>query len=93
MGLRVTQDIGKYLGFPLRHREVACNPYKFIVEKVMSKLAGWKAKYLSFPGQIVLIKSVMSVVPNYVMQGVALPVHVCDKLDRINRDFFMGFHK
>ena len=87
LGIRGTHDIGKYLGFPLRHRGVACNPYKFIVEKVMSKLARWKAKYLSFVGRTVLIKSVMSVVPNYVMQGVALPVHICDKLDKINRDF------
>ena len=50
LGIRVTHDIGKYLGFPFRHRGVARNPYKFIVEKVMSKLVGWKAKYLSFAG-------------------------------------------
>ena len=56
----------------------------------MSKLAGWKAKYLSFAGWTVLIKSVMSAIPNYVMQGVALPIHVCEKLDKINRDFLWG---
>ena len=56
----------------------------------MSKLAGWKAKYLSFAGRTVLIKSVMSAVPNYVMQGVALPVHICEKLDKVNRDFLWG---
>ena len=44
----------------------------------MSKLAGWKAKYLSFARRTVLIKSVMSAIPNYAMQGVALPVHICD---------------
>ena len=90
LGIRVMHDIGKYLGFPLRHRGAAHNPYKFIVEKVMSKLPGWKAKYLSFAGRTVLIKSVMSAIPNYVMQGVALPVHVCDKLDKINRGFLWG---
>ena len=42
----------------------------------MSKLAGWKEKYLSFAGCTVLIKSVMSAIPNYVMQGVALLVHI-----------------
>ena len=56
----------------------------------MSKLAGWKAKYLSFAGWMVLIKSVMSDIPNYVMQGVALPIHVCEKLDKINQDFLWG---
>ena len=65
LGIRETHDIGKYLRFPLRHRGVARNPYKFLVEKVMSKLAGWKAKFLSFAGRTVLIKSVMSAMPNY----------------------------
>ncbi|XP_075670215.1 uncharacterized protein LOC142639980 [Castanea sativa] len=90
LGIWETHDIGKYLGFPLRHRWVARNPYKFIVEKVMSKLVGWKTKYLSFAGWTVLIKFVMSAIPNYVMQGVALPVHICEKLDKVNRDFLWG---
>ena len=53
----------------------------------MSKLAEWKAKFLSFAGRAILIKSTMSVIPNYVMQGAGLPMHVCEKLDKINRDF------
>ena len=84
LGIRETNNIGKYLGFPLKHRGVPRNPYNFIVERVMNKLAGWKAKYLSFAGRAVLIKSIMSAIPNHVMQGVVLPVHVCEKLDKIN---------
>ena len=84
LDIRETQNIGKYLGFPLRHKGINRNPYKFIVERVMSKLSGWKMKFLSFVGRAVLIKSVMSTIPNYVMQGVALPAHFCDKLDKIN---------
>ena len=88
LGIRVTHDIGKYLGFPLRHRGAVHNPYKFIVEKAMSKLARWKAKYLSFAGRTVLIKSVMSAIPNYVMQGVALPFHVCDNWIKLTGIFY-----
>ena len=84
LDIRETQNIGKYLGFPLRHKGINRNPYKFIVERVMSKLSGWKMKFLSFVRRAVLIKSVMSTIPNYVMQGIALPAHVCDKLDKIN---------
>ena len=62
----------------------------FIVENVMSKLARWKARFLSFAGRVVLVKSVMSTIPNYVMQATALPTHLCDKLDKINRDFLWG---
>ena len=82
-----TNNIGKYLGFTLKHRGVPRNPYNFIVERVMSKLAEWKAKFLSFAGRAILIKSTMSAIPNYVMQGAGLPMHVCEKLDKINRDF------
>ena len=37
-----------------------------------------------------LIKSIMVVIPNHVMQGVALLNHLCEKLDKINRDFLWG---
>ena len=37
-----------------------------------------------------LIKSVMSAIPNHVMQGAVLLMHVCEKLDKINRDFLWG---
>ena len=62
----------------------------FIVEKVMGKLVGWKARFLSFTGRVVLVKSVMSAIPNYVMQATPLPTHLCDKLDKISRDFLWG---
>ena len=61
-----------------------------MVDKVMHKLSGWKAKFLSFAGRAVLIKSVMSAIPNHIMQGMALPSHICDKLDKLNRDFLWG---
>ena len=59
----------------------------------MNKLAGWKSRYLSFAGRAMLVKSVMSAmsaIPSHVMQGAVLPVHVCEKLDKINRDFLWG---
>ena len=36
------------------------------------------------------MKSMMSAIPNHVMQGAALPNHLCDKLDKINRNFLWG---
>lgn len=57
---------------------------------MISKLVGWKAKFLSFAGRTMLIKSVMIAVLNHVMQRVALLAHLCDKLDKINRDFLWG---
>ena len=90
LGIQATTNIGKYLGFPMKHRGAARNRLNFVVERVMNKLSRWKAKFLSFARKSVLVKSVMFAIPNYVMQGEALPVHLCEKLDKINQDFFWG---
>lgn len=90
LGIQETHNIGKYQGFLIIHRGASTRKYNFIAERVMNKLAGWKAKFLSFAGRTVPIKFVMFAIPNHVMQGVALPVHLCDKLDNINRDFLWG---
>ena len=87
LDIQATANIGNYLGFPIKHKGVPRNRLNFIVERVMNKLAGWKARFLSFVGRSVLVKSVMSSIPNYVMQAAALPAHLCKKLDKINRDF------
>lgn len=90
LGIQAMTNIGKYLGFPINHRWATRNRLNFIAEKVMNKLARWKAKFLSFVGRSVLVKLVMSTIPNYVMQGKALPIHLCEKLDKINQDFLWG---
>ena len=64
-----------------------------MADRVMKKRAGWKTKFMSFAGRVVLVKFVMLAIPNYVMQGVALPIHLCDKLDKINRYFLWGINQ
>ena len=85
-----TSNFGKYLGFPLKHKGALRRQFNFVVDWVMNKLARWKAKFMSFAGRAILVKYVMSTIPTYIMQGAALPVHFCDKLDKINRDFLWG---
>ena len=85
-----TSCLGKYLGFPLNHKGVGQNRYNFIVERVISKLSRWKTKFLSFVGRTMLINSVMAAILNHIMQGVALLNHLCEKLDKVNRDFLWG---
>ena len=85
-----TNNFGTYLGFPLKHKGAMRGQFNFVANRVMKKLAGWKTKFLSFAGRAVLVKSVMSAIPNHVMQGTILPIHLCNKLDKINRDFLWG---
>lgn len=93
LGIQATSCLEKYLGFPLRHKGVGHNQYNFVVERMIPKLSGWKTKLLSFAGRSMLVKSVMEAIPSYVMQGVALPMHICEKIDKVNRDFLWGSTK
>ena len=68
LGIRATSMIGKYLGFPIKHKGAAKNQLNFIMERVMNKLAGWKTQFLSFAGRSMLVKSIVAAIPNYVMQ-------------------------
>ena len=67
LGIQAMANIGNYLGFSIKYKGVPRNRLNFIVEKVMNKLVGWKARFLCFAGRSVLVKSVMSSIPNYVM--------------------------
>ena len=90
LGIQATSCLGKYSRFPLRHKGAGRNQYNFIVERMIAKLSGWKTKFLSCAGRLVLVKSVMEAIPSYVMQGAALPMHVCEKIDKVSRDFIWG---
>lgn len=87
LGMIETINFRKYLGFHLKHKGASRRQFNFMADRVMNKLTGWKAKFLSFASRTVLVKSVMLAIPNYIMQGAALPSHLCNKLDKINRDF------
>lgn len=50
---RSTPTLGKYLGFPVKHSGTR-QDFRFIIERIQSRLAGWKANLLSFVGQLVL---------------------------------------
>jgi hypothetical protein len=90
LGVSSTQDIGKYLSFPLRSNGRNSRDFNFIVEKVQAKLTSWKSKLLSPAGRVVLIQSVTSSLPAYYMQNTALPSSICNELDRLNRNFLWG---
>ena len=80
----------KYLGLPFCKGNSKKAAFKEIVEKLKSKLSGWKQKALSQAGRGVLIKSVTQALPLHFMQTFLLPVSVCDQLDKVTRDFWWG---
>lgn len=61
-----------------------------VLDRVKDKLKGWKAKHLSLAGRQVLAQSVLSTIPFYVMQSAMLPLGVCNKIDKMIRQFIWG---
>ena len=65
--------------------------FKFIMDKVISIVDGWKAKNLSQAGRLVLIKLVAASLPSYAMSSFMIPVSLCSQLDRCFKNFWWGF--
>ena len=82
-----TPNLGRYLGFLMKHRGASNQDFNFVLEKVKKKLAGWKANLLSIAGRSVLIQASTSTIPAYVMQNNQLLGKILDGIDRVNRNF------
>ncbi|GKU87915.1 hypothetical protein SLEP1_g2242 [Rubroshorea leprosula] len=85
-----THSLGKYLGFPISPKRLSKADCSFIVDKVRSKLTGWKASMLSRAGRVTLASSVLSAIPNYYMQGAYLLESIHKELDSLTRQFIWG---
>ena len=53
LGFRFTPSLGKYMGFPIKHRGVQ-QDFGFILERIQNKLTGWKANLLSIARRVIL---------------------------------------
>ena len=87
LGIQATMNLGRYLGFPLFHQGRNENAFNFVIERVQEKLAGWKARVLSPAKKRILISSTSTPIVEYYMQCCALPIKVCETMDKLNRDF------
>nr|XP_023921351.1 uncharacterized protein LOC112032807 [Quercus suber] len=77
-----------YLGSPLFRSRAPSKDFKFLQEKLESKLMGWRSRCLSWAGRSTLIKSVAHALPNYTMSAFSVPNNICDKLDTLTRRFW-----
>ena len=77
-----------YLGSPLFLTKARSKDFKYLVERVESKLVGWRSKSLSWVGRSTLINSVVQTIPNYAMSAFNIPINVCNKLDSLSRRFW-----
>ncbi|GAA0145565.1 reverse transcriptase [Lithospermum erythrorhizon] len=82
-----TNNLGKYLGFPLKVGRQPSSDFNFILDKVRNKLQGWKASSLSLAGRKTLIQATTFAIPNYYCQFTMLPKNICERINKANRAF------
>ncbi|KAL4343507.1 hypothetical protein AHAS_Ahas11G0085300 [Arachis hypogaea] len=83
LGMRLTSNLGKYLGVPLLHGRTKIEDFQFIINRITSRLSTWKAHNLSLAGRVTLTQSALALIPTYIMQTMRIPMRVCDKIDSI----------
>ncbi|KAA3471164.1 Retrovirus-related Pol polyprotein LINE-1 [Gossypium australe] len=66
------------------------NTFKFVVDKVKCKLDNWNANMLSMAGRVTLVRSVLLLIPNYIMQTMKSSYGICTKIKKIARGFVWG---
>ena len=72
----------RYLGIPMHHRQLLNSEWSKVVERFEKKLSCRKAKYLSYGGRLVLLNSVLSSLPMFMMSFFEIPKRVLKNLDQ-----------
>jgi hypothetical protein len=57
----------RYLGIPMHFRKLSNKDWEKIEERIEKKLSSWKGKYLSVRGRLVLINSVLTSLPMFML--------------------------
>ena len=90
LGIHSTPNLGKYLGFPIKHPGSSSQDFNFVMERVQNKLQGWKTNLLSMAGRVVIAQSVLSAIPAYMMQECMLLTRILNNLDKVSKNFVWG---
>ena len=80
----------KYLGLDFKLREKRVADFKFLEDKILSKLQVRKARLLSQAGRDTLIKSILQFIPMYTFFCFKVPDTTCRNLDSIVRNIYWG---
>ena len=78
----------RYLGLPMHTRKLSNKDWRSIENRIENKLSGWKGKMLSLGGCLVLINSVLSGLPMFMMSFFELPKGVLEKIDCFRSRFY-----
>ena len=77
-----------YLGIPIHHRRLTNREWRCIEDRFEKKLSCWKGKLMSYGGRLILINSVLTSMPMFLLSFFQVPVGVRKRLDFYRSRFF-----
>uniref|UniRef100_A0A8I6XSL7 Reverse transcriptase zinc-binding domain-containing protein n=1 Tax=Hordeum vulgare subsp. vulgare TaxID=112509 RepID=A0A8I6XSL7_HORVV len=80
----------KYLGLPPIVGVDRSDCFQHLVERVLSKIRGWKEKLLSVGGREILLKAVIQAIPSYAMSVFKLPKEICNDITSTMSKYWCG---
>jgi exonuclease III len=78
----------RYLGIPIHYRKLRNSDWYPVETRFESKLGCWKGKLLSYGDRLVLINSVLTSLPMFMLSFLEIPVGVRKRLDFYRSRFF-----
>jgi hypothetical protein len=63
-----------------------------LIQKIGTRLPGWKRRIFSYPGRELLVKSILTSIPTYFLTVYPLPKWGISKIDRFRRGLFWKGH-
>lgn len=90
MGVRHVIGTSTYLGLTSMIGRSKKETFSFIKDRIWKRINFWKCKMLSRVGKEVMIKSVLQVIPFYVMSLFILPNSTLKDIEKILNSFWWG---
>jgi len=78
----------RYLGLPMHTRKLSNKDWLDIEKRIEKKLSGWKGKMLSVGGRLVLINTVLSSLPMFMLSFFETPKGVLEKINCFRSRFY-----
>ena len=76
-----------YLGVPLFLGSSRKTHFSKLLEALHARITGWKTKFLSFAGRLVLVRQVLSSMPIHLALSIPIPIKVCHSIEKLFRNF------
>jgi hypothetical protein len=78
----------KYLGIPIHYRRLRNGEWKPVEDRFESKLSNWIGKLLSYGDRLILINSVLTSLPMFMLSFFEIPIGLRKRLEFYRSRFF-----